>query len=201
MYSRRSISIASCWNESIFIRSKKWVPIRRRRSIDVVELLLFLTLICGPFSRHASFAFLFIFFIPSFNVSINLSSFRCSFFLFRILTFHLFHVINRPLRRKKKKKKMSARKFIRYPIPRRRLISSYRYLLLLSNAKSLSARVLTNACVPSRAARPCYRARNCAALFSVAFLFFLFKPNAPRPHRVTRNNRRSKYGHQPLYRY
>ena len=105
MYSRRSISIASCWNESIFIRSKKWVPIRRRRSIDVVELLLFLTLICGPFSRHASFAFLFIFFIPSFNVSINLSSFRCSFFLFRILTFHLFHVINRPLIRKKKKKK------------------------------------------------------------------------------------------------
>lgn len=195
MYSRRSISIASCWNESIFIRSKKWVPIRRR-SIDVVELLLFLTLICGPFSRHASLAFLLLFFILSFNVSINLFSFCCSFFFFRILTFHLFHVINRTLR-----KKMSAWKFIRYPIPRRRLISSYRYLLLLSSAKSLSARVLTNASVPSRAARPCYRARNCAALFSVAFLFFLFKPNAPRPHRVTRNNRRSKYGHQPLYRY
>lgn len=109
MYSRRSISIASCWNESIFIRSKKWVPIRRRRSIDVVELLLFLTLICGPFSRHASLAFLLLFFIPSFNVSINLFSFCCSIFLFRILTFRLLHVINMVLWEKKEKENVRSK--------------------------------------------------------------------------------------------
>lgn len=155
-----------------------------------------------------SYYFSLFFSLPSFSVSINLFAFslplsrifRVSLSLLRLrtttkgrsalLTLLLFW--------EREKKKIAGSKPTRYPTPKQRLISSYRYLLLLSSANSLSGCVLTNAFVPGRGTALLSRSKLRGIVLARVSVFPLFIPNSPRLHRVTGNNRRSKYGHGAL---
>lgn len=112
-----------------------------------------------------------------------------------------FRVINLITFFRERERETAGLKATRYPTPKQRLISSYRYLLLLSSANSLSGCVLTNAFVPGRGTALLSRSKLRGIVLARVSVFPLFIPNAPRLHRVTGNNRRSKYGHRALYRY
>lgn len=174
---------------------------RRRRAVTFSDVDLWIVLPSTPF-----LLFLSLFFSLFQSINFNLFAFSLSLLLPHSLSFaqrtkRRFALLTLLLFFRERERETAGLKATRYPTPKQRLISSYRYLLLLSSANSLSGCVLTNAFVPGRGTALLSRSKLRGIVLARVSVFPLFIPNAPRLHRVTGNNRRSKYGHRALYRY